>query len=170
MFGAGNGAGSGPVENHANLRDVFAGDFQGIQQRGRGDNGRAVLIVMENGDFHGAPQLFFDQETLRRLDVFEIDAAEGRLKHLTGTDYLAGIMGGEFDIENVNIRKALEQNAFSFHHGFSGERPYVAQTEHGGAVSDHRDEVSLGGVFIGKTGVAFDGEAGNGNPGGISQA
>ena len=37
--------------------DLLAGDFQGIEQAGAGDDGGAVLVVVEDRDLHGLPQL-----------------------------------------------------------------------------------------------------------------
>jgi len=50
---------------------------------------------------------FLDHETLRRLDVLEVDAAEGRLEYLAGADDLAWVFGIELDIEHVRYRRSV---------------------------------------------------------------
>ena len=77
---------------------------------------------------------------------------------------------GEFDIEHVDIGEALEQDGLAFHDGLAGERADVAESEHGGAVGDHADQVALGGVLVGEAGVALDLQARHGHAGRIGQA
>ena len=45
---------------------------------GGGDDGGAVLVVVEDRDVHQLAQALLDDEAFRRLDVLEVDAAEGR--------------------------------------------------------------------------------------------
>ena len=145
-------------------------DLQGVQQAGAGNDGGAVLIVVEDRNLHGAAQLFLDVETLRRLDVFQVDAAEGGLQHLAGADDLLGVLRGQLDIEDVDIGEALEEHALAFHHGLAGQRADIAQPEHGRAVGDHGHQVAFGGVLVGEAGVALDFQAGNGDAGRVGQA
>ena len=46
------------------------------------DDGRAVLIVVEDGNVHLLLEPLLDDEALGRLDVFQVDAAEGGLERL----------------------------------------------------------------------------------------
>ena len=73
---------------------------------------------------------------LRRLDVFEIDAAEGRLERLDDADDLFRILRVQLDVEDVDVGESLEQDALALHHRLRGERADVAQAEHGGAVAE----------------------------------
>jgi hypothetical protein len=52
------------------------GHFQAVQQSRTHHDGGAMLVVMENRNFHALAQLAFDIEAVRRLDVFQVDAAE----------------------------------------------------------------------------------------------
>ena len=70
-------AGAGGDE--LDLGDVLADMLQRIEDRRADDDGGAVLVVVEDRDLHALAQLRLDVEALRRLDVFEVDAAEGRL-------------------------------------------------------------------------------------------
>ena len=58
--------------------------FERVQQSGAGDDRGAVLIVVKDRNLHRPPQLFLDDKTLRRFDVFQVDAAERRLQQLAG--------------------------------------------------------------------------------------
>ena len=58
------------------------GQLERVEQRGAGDDRGAVLVVVEDRDVHLRDQPLFDLEALRRVDVLEVDAAEGRLEQL----------------------------------------------------------------------------------------
>ena len=140
---------------------LLAHQLQRIHQRGAGDDRGAVLVVVEDRDLHRLLQRFFDVEALRRLDVFQVDAAEGGLQKLAGLDDFVGIVGVQFDVEHVDVGKALEQHTLAFHDRLAGQRADVAQSEHRGAVGHHRDQVALGGVLVGVLRVLLDLEAGH---------
>ena len=67
-------------------------------------------------------QFFLDVEALRRLDVFQVDAAESGLEHLAGANDLVGVLGGQLDIEHIDIGEAFEQHALAFHDRLAGQR------------------------------------------------
>src|SRR3546814_11020729 len=50
-----------------------------VDRRADDDRG-AVLVVVEHRDVHALAQRGLDLEALRRLDVFQVDAAEGDRK------------------------------------------------------------------------------------------
>ena len=74
---AGDGGSAGAGEHHLHVGHLLAGDLAGVHQRGRADDGGAVLIVMEDGDVHFLLQAGLDLEALGGLDVLEVDATEG---------------------------------------------------------------------------------------------
>ena len=125
---------------------------------------------MEDGNLHGAPQLFLDEETFGRFDIFEVDAAEGRLEQLARADDLLWILGGQLDIEDVDIGETLEQHGLAFHHGLAGEGSDIAQSKHGRAVGHHPHQVALTGVLVRELRIALDGETGNRNARSVRQA
>ena len=90
------------------------------------------------GIFMPLAQLLLDVEALRRLDVLEVDAAEGRLERGDDVDQLVRVVLGDLDVEDVDAGELLEQDALAFHHRLGGERADGAQAQHGGAVGDHR--------------------------------
>ena len=156
VLGAGDRARPGTAEYQFHLADGFPHQLERVDERGSGDDGGSMLIVVEHRDLHGALQLLFDLEALGRLDVFEVDPAESRLQQLAGADHLFGILGGQFDVEHVDIGEALEQHRFAFHHRFAGQRADVAEPQHRGAVRYHGHQVAFGRVLIGQTGISFD--------------
>ena len=115
-----------------------------------------MLVVVEHRDFHFALERFLDDEAFGRLDVFEVDAAEGRFHALDDFDDVGGVRSVKFDVENVDVGEPFEQHALSFHDGLSRQRADVSQAQHGRAVADHRHEVPARRVFRRKLGVALD--------------
>ena len=170
VIGAGDRAGAGARKDDLHVAKLLAHQFHGVQQRRAGDDGGAMLVVVEDRDAHGALQLFLDFEAFRGLDVFEVDAAERRLHQLAGADHLLGILGVQFDVEHIDVGEALEQDALALHNRLAGRGPDVAQAEHGGAVGDHAHEVALGRVVINQRRVAEDFETRHGHAGRIGQA
>ena len=159
--GDARGAGAGGGQRH--VFDFLADDLQRVKHGGADDDGSAVLVVVEDRNVHALAQLALDDEALRRLDIFEIDAAEGRFQRGDDVDQLVGVALVDFDIEHVDAGELLEQHALALHHRLAGERPDVAQTQHRGAVGDHRDQVAARGHFAGGVGVGDDGFAGEGH-------
>jgi hypothetical protein len=91
-------------------------------------------------------------------------------KLMPSADNLVGVGGGQFDIEDIDIGKAFEQDGLALHNGLPGGGADVAESEDGGAVGDHGDQVAFGGVLINEAWVARDFEAGHGDTGSVSQA
>ena len=91
------------------------------------DDGRAVLVVVEDRDRHAALQPLLDLEALRRLDVLEVDAAEGRLERRHHLDEPVDVLLGHLDVEHVDAGELLEQDGLALHHGLRGERADVAE-------------------------------------------
>ena len=70
--------GAGAVADELRRLHVAAGELQRVDQAGGGDDGGAVLVVVEDRDVHQLAQPLLDDEAVGRLDVLEVDAAEGR--------------------------------------------------------------------------------------------
>ena len=73
--------------------------MQRIDEGRRGDDRRAMLVIMEDGNVHEFAQALFDHETFRRLDVLQIDAAKGRPEITDGTDKFIDILGINFKVD-----------------------------------------------------------------------
>jgi hypothetical protein len=119
---------------------------------------------VEDGYAHASFGFFFDLETFRTLDVFQIDAAECRLQRDDDIDELVDIVLGDFDVEHVYAGKFLEQNRLALHHRLGGERADGAEAQHRGAVGEDGDEVladrEIGGLGrIGGDRLAGEGDA-----------
>ena len=126
-----------------------------------------MLVVVEDRDVHQLAQALLDDEALRRLDVLEVDAAEGRPEIAHAIDELVDVLGVDLEVDAVDVGEALEQDGLAFHHRLAGERADVAQAQHRGAVGDHGDQVaarrcsrrrSSGSLAISRQGAATPGE------------
>ena len=117
------------------LRGLAAGQLEGVDERGAGDDGGAVLVVVEDRDLHRLLQLFLDDEALGRLDVLEVDPAEGGLQELAGADDLLRVLAVDLDVEDVDVGEALEEDPLPLHHRLAGQCADVSQPQHGGAVA-----------------------------------
>jgi hypothetical protein len=147
---AGDRRGAGAGADQPDFRDVLADHAHAVQHRCTGDDRRAVLVIVEDRDLHPFAQPGFDVEALRRLDVFQVDAAKSRLQRGDDVDQLVGIVLGDLDVEDIDAGELLEQHALAFHHRLAGQRPDVAQAEHRGAVGDDRDQVGARSVQGGR--------------------
>src|SRR5437899_1777597 len=96
---AGDGSSSRAVHHQLDILDVAAGEMEGVDQAGRRDDGSAVLIVMENRDVHQLAQALLDDETFRRLDVLEVDAAESRAEVAHAIDELVDVLGVDLEVD-----------------------------------------------------------------------
>ncbi len=67
---------AGAVHHQLGVAQFAAGQMAGIDQPRRRDDGGAVLVVVEHRDVHQLAQPLLDHEAFRRLDVFQVDAAE----------------------------------------------------------------------------------------------
>ena len=141
----------------------------GVDQAGGGDDGRAVLVVMENRNVEFFAQAALDDEAIGRRDILEVDAAPGRADIAHGTDEVFCVRRVHFDVETVDVRKALEEDRLAFHHRLRGHRTEIAETENGRAVGDHRHEVSLGRIVVRQVFVSGDRQNRNRHTGAVSQ-
>jgi hypothetical protein len=116
----------------------LAGHLQAVQDGRAHHDGGAVLVVMKDGDLHALAQLALDVEAVRRLDVLEVDAAERGLQRGNDLDQLVRVFLVDLDVEHVDTRELLEQDALAFHHRLAGQRADIAQPQHGRAVCHPR--------------------------------
>ena len=131
------------------LVDLLAAHLERVQHACADDDRGAVLVVVEDRDLHSRAQRTLDVEAVRRLDVLEVDAAEGRLERGDEVDQLVEVLLVDLDVEDVDAGELLEQHALAFHHRLGGERADVAEAEDGGAVGDDGHQVAARGVAKG---------------------
>jgi hypothetical protein len=127
--GAGDSGCAGAVYYDLGLFDILADDFKGVKHAGGRDDRGAVLVVVEDRYVHDLLELFFNVEAFRALDVLEVDAAKSRFKKFDCANQFVRIFGVQLDIEDVDISKAFEENAFPFHDRFASQSTYVAEAE-----------------------------------------
>jgi hypothetical protein len=65
---------------------------------------------------HGKKVKWTDHETLGRLGVLEVDAAEAQAHQPHGVDELVHILGVELDIDGVDVGEALEEGGLALHY------------------------------------------------------
>ena len=118
-----------------------------------------MLVIVKDGNLHRLAESLFDLEAVGSFDVFEVDAAKSGLEQLAELDDLFGIVAVDFDVEHIDVGKALEQYSLSLHHGLSGERANVTQAEHGGSVAQHSHQIAAAGVFVRVLRILLDLEA-----------
>ena len=111
---------------------------------------------MEDGNVHELPQALLDDEAFRRLDVLEVDAAEGGPEIAHAVDEGVRILRVDLEIDGIHVGEALEENRLALHHRLRGERAEIAETEDRRAVRDHRHHVGPGGVVEGQGRVLGD--------------
>ena len=149
------------------ILEPLARHMQRVGGRRANHDGGAVLVVMKDRDAHALAAQFFDDETVGRLYVFEVDRAEGRLQRADDIGQFFGICFIQFDIETVDIGEFLEQNRLALHHRFAGQRTDIAQPQNRGAIADHRHQVATCGIAACGRRVVLDLETGLGHAGRI---
>src|SRR5690606_33232630 len=97
-------------------------------------------------NLHALAQRTLDFEALGCLDVLKINAAEGGLERGNGFNKLIRIALVNFNVEDVNTGKFLEQDGLALHHRLGRLGANVAQTQYGGTISDNADQVTARGV------------------------
>ena len=173
---AGNPGGTGAVHHEPAVSDLLADHAQGVQDAGEGDDGGAVLVVVEDRDLHRLLQRGLDGEARGRADVFEVDAAERGFQAGNGLDHLIGVgaavlleHAADAERNGVDVGEAFEEDGFALHDGESGLRADVAEPEHGRAVADHGHGVGAPGVIPYLLRVVVDFDAGDGDAGRVRQ-
>ena len=165
----GYGRSAGAVDHDAHVLNALACHFKGIEQTGRRDDGRAVLVVMHHGDVKFFLQPAFYLETLRSLDVFQIDAAKRGRNGFHGLNKLVGVFLVDLDVEHVDACINLKQQPFAFHHGLAAHGTDIAQSEHGRAVGNDGHQIALVGIIVCLVRIFFYLEARLGHAGRIGQ-
>ena len=160
---AGDGGRPGAVDHDADVLDALACHLEGVEQSRGGDDGGAVLVVVHHGDVQLLFQPTLDFKALRRLDVLEVDAAEGGCNRLDCRDELLGVLLVDFDVEHVDAGVYLEEQSLALHHRLAAERADVAQTEHRRAVGDDCHEIAFVRIVVRRVGVLLDFETGLGD-------
>src|SRR5690606_32276965 len=134
QFHTGCGCRTRTQANDLGVFELLVGQLQGVDHRCGGDNGSAILVVMEYRNIALLDQRTLDLEALRRLDIFEVDTNKGAGNELRGINERLRTFRLDFDIENVDTGETIEQHALAFHVRRGSLRTQVAQTENGSAI------------------------------------
>ena len=160
---AGHARRAGPHHHDGHVFNPAAREFTGVEQGRAGNDGGAVLIVMEHRDAHFLLEGLLDDEAFGSLDVLKVDAAERGFHRPYGGDELFGAARLEAQVEHVDVCEILEQDALAFHDRLGGVRPDVAEPKDGRAVGDHGHQIGAPGVFGYQRPILRDGLAGFGH-------
>jgi hypothetical protein len=133
---------AGAADDDLQVLDALVHQLQGVDQGGRHDHGRAVQVLVEDGDGERGAQGVVDLQAVRGLDVLQVDGAEGRLQLLDGGHEPLHVAGIELEVEHVDVGEALEQDGHALLHGLGGEGADVAEAGHGGAVGEQPHQVA----------------------------
>ena len=133
---------TGAGADQLHVLDPLADDLQAVDHGRRRDDGGAVLVVVEDRDLHPLAKLRLDVEAFRRLDVFQVDAAEGRLQARDDLDQLFRVGLVDLDVEHVDPGELLEQAALAFHDRLARQGADIAQAQHGGPVADDSHQIA----------------------------
>ena len=125
---------AGAVQDDVDVLHLLAHHAQGVDEGGSHDDGRAVLVIVEDGDVQLTLQGLFDLKALGALDVLEVDAAEGGGDGLAGRDDAGRVVGVDADGEGIHAAELLEEHSLALHDRQTGLWADVTQTQHGGAV------------------------------------
>ncbi len=86
-----NRCGAGAIANNLDAFHVATGQVKRIDQTRSGNDGGAMLIIMENRNIQLVTKLLFNDKTFRCLDIFEVDSAKGWRHQLDRADKSIGI-------------------------------------------------------------------------------
>jgi hypothetical protein len=139
--------------------------LQRVEERRAGDDGGAVLVVVEDRDLHALPELLLDVEALRGLDVLEVDAAEGGLERGDDLDERSGSARATSRSKTSMSAKRLKRTPLPSITGLEASGPMSPRPEHGGAVADDGDEVAAVREVVGPPRVLGDDAARRRHPG-----
>ena len=129
-----------------------------------------MLIIVKHRNLHRFTEHFFDVETFRSLDVFQIDSSKRRFQQLAQLDHVFRIVTVDLKVKHVNVCKPFEQDSFPLHYWLARQCADIPQAEDGRSIADHRDKVSSAGVFECVVRILLDFEARNRHARGIGQA
>ena len=165
----GQGRRASAAGDELDLLQVLAHHLQAIEDGRPHHDGRAVLVVVEDGNVHPLAQLALDVKAVRGLDVFQVHAAESGLQRGDDVHQPVRVFLVDFDVEHIDAGELFEQHALALHHRLGRQRADVAQAQHRRAVGDDGDQVAARRVLEGMDRIGHDFLARRGHPGGISQ-
>ena len=165
----GDGGGACARGDYLDLLLPLAHHLEGIGEAGQGDDGSAVLVIVEHGDVARFLQLPFNFKTPGSGNVLQIDATKGAGDEGNGIDKFIHIFGFDTKGEGIYPPKGLEEDTLALHHRHTGLGANVSQTQDGGAIGDDGAEIVPPSEVIGPGGVLLNFQTRLGHAGGIGQ-
>src|SRR4029077_11385118 len=84
------------------VADVLADERQAVEHSRGGNDRSAVLVIVEDRNFHALPQCALDVEALWSLDVLKVDPAEGWLEACNNLHEFVRIALVDLNVEHVD--------------------------------------------------------------------
>ena len=128
-----------------------------------------MLVVMHDGNVERLLQPFLDIETLRGLDVLQVDASKGRGNALHGLTEFLGIFFVDLDVKDINASIYLEEQSLTLHDGFAAHGTDVTQSQDGSAVGDDSYQIAFVGILVRIIGIVLNLQTGIGHTRRVSQ-
>ena len=160
----------GARRHDAYLIEALSHQPQRVHHACQGDHGRAVLVVVEDGDVAGLLEPALDLEAARGADVLQVDAAEASRQKPHCAHDVSYVFGAHAQRDGVHAAEGLEQGALALHHGHARLGTYVAQAQDGRPVCYHSNRVPPACEGIALAWVPLDREAGLGDAGRVGEA
>ncbi len=107
--GAGHCRCSGSVDHHFHLLYVFALELEGIEKPGSRYYGRAVLVVVHDGDVAFTPERAFDFKAFRGLYILQVYPAESGGERFHNVDEASRFLLVNLDVEGIESGENLEK-------------------------------------------------------------
>ena len=127
-----------------------------IDERGQGDHGGAVLVIVEHGDVEQFSEPAFNRKAVRRGKILQVDAAEGWGKIFHRHDDLVHVLGGEHDRESIDAAELLEDHGLAFHHRQRSIGTDIAEAQDRGAVGHDGHGIAFHGIAVGMLRMLMD--------------
>ena len=108
-----------------------------VHETGERDDGRSVLVIVEDRDITALLQLLLDLKAARRGDILEVYAAEASGKECNCVHDCIRVLRADAERNRVDIAEGLEQGTFSFHDRHAGLRADIAEAEDSRTVCDN---------------------------------
>ena len=106
---AADGSGTSAIYHDLYFCNVFASNLKRVLQSCCRDDGGAMLVVVHHRNVERFLQSLFNIETFGGLDVFKVDATEGRSNLLYCLAEFLRIFLGNFNVEDINATVNLKQ-------------------------------------------------------------
>ena len=164
---AGNTCRAAACRDDLNVFEFLACDVQRVGGSSTHNNRGAVLVVVEHRNVHAFAADLFDDEAIRRFDVFEVDRTKGRFERTDNLGQFVRVGFVQFDVETVDVRELLKENGLAFHNGLGRQGTDIAKAQNCRAVCHHTNKVAARGISACCVRVGLDLEAGFGHAGAV---